>query len=222
VTVKTRNRQAGAGAYAEIEAAANLAREQIGADQVLQWTLEGRCFTASSPLETASPDGQTDHDPENQDHMLLSDTGGAKLIVPISTRINLNTSAGSAEGEVVMLLGLPTNMAVAKRIASGTTMTILNNRSDGYGTQTAQALYTVTEADIDFTEIATWHFRSNAASNTYNAFKNNSVVVNHLKKGAPIILYQGASLSVNIFTGTASKVRVSFTWAELDASTYLP
>lgn len=222
MSVKTRRRASGAGAYAEIEAAANLAREQIRADQMFQWAMEGRVFTASSPIETASPDSQTDHDPENQDHMLVSDTGGSKLIVPITTRMALHTSADAGAGEAVMLLGLPTNMAVAKRVPSGTTMTILNNRSDGYDTQTAQAIYTVTEADIDFTEIGSWHWRGNAAANTYNAFKNNSIVVNHLKKGAPIILYQGATLSVNCFSATASKVRVTFQWAELDAATYLP
>lgn len=222
MTVKTRNRQVGAGAGVEIEAAANLAREQIRADQVLQWTLEGRCFTASSPFETASPAGQTDHDPENQDYMLVSDTGGAKLIVPITTRIVLLTTDGSAEGEVVMLLGLPTNMAVAKRAPSGTTMTILNNRTDVYGTQTAQALYTVGESDIDHAEIASWHFRSAATDITNNAWKNHSVVVNHLKKGAPIVLYQGSSLSVCSFCAVAPYLRVTFTWAELDVSTYLP
>ena len=71
-------------------------------------------------------------------------------------------------------------------------------------------------------EVAAFHTRSNSASSTEVSINNHTVIVNHLKQGAPIILYKGAALSSHAWSATAPTYRVTFQWAELDAATYLP
>ncbi len=73
MVVKTRSVAERTGAGLEPFGAANLAGEQIFADQLLQWTLEGKCFTASPEYEVDSDTGSTDHNDTVHDYALMSD-----------------------------------------------------------------------------------------------------------------------------------------------------
>ena len=190
--------------------AANLAMEMITADQVLQWTLEGNCYTASVPLQTDGIDGRGNHDDTAQAFMLTSDLNGTKLIVPLVTTISPNSvSASSAAQEYSIAVIRPTTSTLVRRTVSGTSMTIHNNRSDGYGNQVATALYTVTSSALDGTgdwnEICAFHVNINSDDNANVGIGEHTVQVCHFKDMAPIILCKGASLSVQTWSsgGTA-------------------
>ena len=228
MVVKTRILPAGAGADVSVAPAANLARELISADQVLQWTLEGRCYTGSLEPETGGVSGQTTLSDEAHDYMLTSDRGGLKLVVPITTTISLYTDDGATDkGAVSLNLIRPHNDTATLRTISGTAAHIINNRSDAYGMQTASMVYTVTSSALlqasEWCEIGYWHARTETIEATEHGFSDHTITVNHLKEGAPIILQRGASISVTAHSATtAITTIVVFTWAELDASAYLP
>jgi len=225
MTVKTRSVAERTGAGLEPLGAANLAGEQIFADQLLQWTLEGRCFTASIEYEVDSDAGSTDHDDLVHDYVLQSDIPGTKLIVPISTEICLKTTGGDGRINVSVEFNRPTNdTATLKAITVGTAMRVHNNRGDGYGTHTAIAAYNCTCTALTATEmveIAKFTCSRDAIASTAVSIYDLSYTINHFRN-APIILQKGAALSTHAWGGTAPVYRVSFQWAELDAATYLP
>jgi len=205
--------------------AANLASEMITSDQIFQWTLEGKCFTASIPVESDPPDGGTDHSDTAQTYMLNSDTAGTKLIIPLATTICPEVVSSGSETVLWVVAHIrSTNATGTLRTVSGTSMTIINNRGDLYGTQTATALYTVTSSALvaaDWNEIAVFktNQKSNQSANT--GIAQNTVVLNHFNEMAPLVLYKGGSLSAQCFASTAPRMRLTFQWAELDASVYL-
>ena len=228
MVVKTRSLPAGSSSDVSVAPAANLARELISADQVLQWTLEGRCYTGSLEPETGGVSGQTALSDQAHDFMLTSDRGGTKLVVPISTQISLYTDDG-ATGEIGISLNLvrPHNDTATLRTISGTAGHIINNRSDAYGMQTASLVYTVTSSVLlqasEWVEIGYWRSRAETIEATEHGFSDHSITINHLKEGAPIILQRGASISTTAWSATtAVTTLVVFQWAELDASAYLP
>ena len=224
MVVKTRSVAERTGAGLEPFGAANLAGEQIFADQLLQWTLEGKCFTGSIEYEVDSDAGSTDHSDEVHDYVLQSDTPGTKLIVPISTEICMKTT-GDTTIDVSMEFNRPTNdTATLKAITVGTAMRVHNNRGDGYGTHTAIAAYNCTCTALtgtEMVEIASWACAGNAMAATSLSIFDHSYTINHFRN-APIILQKGAALSLHAWGSTAPVYRVSFQWAELDSATYLP
>ena len=229
MVVKTRSLPSGAGADVSVAPAANLAREQISADQVLQWTLEGRCFIGSLEPETSGVAGQADGlNDQKADYMLTSDRGGLKLVVPITTTISLYTDDGAAgKGTVSLNLVRPHNDTATLRTISGTAAHIISARSDTYNMHTASMVYTVTSSVLlqasEWVEIGFWHARMETIEATEHGFSDHTITINHLKEGAPIILQRGASLSLTAWSATtAVKTICVFTWAELDASAYLP
>ena len=228
MVVKTRSLPAGAGADVSVAPAANLAREQILADQVLQWTLEGKCFIGSLEPETGGVDGQTTLNDQKADFMLTSDRGGLKLVVPITTTISLYTD-NNATGEISVRLNLvrPHNDTATLRTISGTAAHIISSRSDTYNMHTASMVYTVTSSALlqasEWCEIGFWKARAETIEATEHGFSDHTITVNHLKEGAPIILQRGASLSTTAASvTTAVATLVTYTWAELDASAYRP
>ena len=228
MTVKTRSVAERTGAGLEPLGAANLAGEQIFADQLLQWTLEGKCFIGSLEPETGGIGGQTTLSDEAHDFMLTSDRGGLKLVVPITTTISLFTD-NNATGEISVRLNLvrPHNDTATLRTISGTAAHIISSRSDTYNMHTASMVYTVTSSALlqasEWCEIGFWKARAETIEATEHGFSDHTITVNHLKEGAPIILQRGASLSTTAASvTTAVATLVTYTWAELDASAYRP
>ncbi len=219
-------RSAAARGTGVLNAAANLAREQISADQVLQWTLEGKCYTASIPMETASEALATALSDIVCEFALLSDLSGTKLIVPISTTLSLDKGNGSQIHTIRLAHSRPGAERAVVEVLTGTAMTITNNRSDGYGNNSASALYDCTSSIIaatEWVEVKTIEAYSGYGESTNHSLGGLTHVINHLRDGAPIILQKGAALMVTGWEGNgAALARCVFTWAELDASVYLP
>lgn len=204
---------------------ANLASEMITSDQVFQWTLEGRCFTASIPFQSDPPDGGTAVSDTAHTYMLTSDTAGTKLIIPLVTTMCPEVVSSGSE-TVVWQVALirATDATATVRTVSGAGMTIINNRSDLYGTQTATALYTVTSSALvaaDWNEIAAFKTNQKANQSANTSIAQNTVTLYHFGEMAPMVLYKGGSLGVQCYAATAPRMRVTFQWAELDASVYL-
>ena len=225
MTVETRVSPSRSTAGTVGDGIANLAGEQITSSQIFQWTLEGRCFTASIPVESDPPNGGTDHSDTAQTYMLSSDTAGTKLIIPLVTTICPDTVSSGSEAVIWQIaLIRATNATATLRTVSGTSMTIINNRCDLYGTQTATALYTVTSSALvaaDWNEIGIFRTNQKAHQSSNNGIAQSTVVMNHFSEMAPMVLYKGGSLSAQCWAATAPRMRVSFQWAELDASVYL-
>ena len=140
------------------------------------------------------------------DYLLTADWTGSKIVIPISTSVGLYTLPGS--GGVFVSVGMirPINDTATKRTITLTTTNrhILNNRGDLYDNQTATAGYTASGADLgatEWVELASYHTRTSGGSNTplrntSSGIWDNTIHINHLKDSAPIVLYKGASLSV--------------------------
>ncbi len=209
-----------------INAAANLAGEQISADQILQWTMEGKVFTAAIPVETASqavPATLADITPEAA---LTADNDGNKFVIPISTTVSWDKANGSAVHQAKLVHVRPRTALATVNTITGTGMTITNNRSDLFGTETARAIYGGTSAAVaatEFVELVTWGTYTGHGESTNAFFGSLTKTYNHLREGAPTILHSGASLFVYAWEGNgAALARYVFTWVELDTSTYKP
>ena len=225
--IQTRTSPARAAAGLNINPAANLAKEIISAKQVFQWTLEGKCYTAAIEPETDSIAGQTAYDDTKQTYILTSDLTGSRIVVPISTIICAFDNTGTGIEYISVNIIRSSLGTAVLRTLSGTVMTVTNNRLDLYGGQSATAYHTATSSALDgtgdWTRIAHFACESGIYLSSENGIRGNTVFINHLQHGAPLVLCKGSSLSVIYSSsGTAPKCRVTFQWAELSASDYLP
>jgi len=227
MAVQTRSNPAKAAPGSVVNPAANLARELITARQVFDWTLQGKCFTASIPVETDSIDGIAASEDLAHTFMLSSDRGGSKIVVPICTQIMMHTNDGTGIVYVDVSVIRSANDVATLRTISGTSMNITNNRSDLHGNHTATALYTATSSALDGTtdwlRIKHYTCQSGQDGDRDNAANANTVIINHLQDEAPLVLYKLGSLTVQAIGATTDPtVRCVFQWAELDVADYLP
>ncbi len=221
---KVRSAPARANAGAIIEPVANTAREQIFANQILDWTLRGYVFTAGAVLvdgtDVATKTSIADTTP---DYVLQSPIGTETIVIPLRVRCSV-TNDGSGLCKLDLVFTKAKNeSATTLAFTSGTALKIQNNFTPNPMAVAKSTMeYTVTSAaltNVDCNVIVHGEL-VNAALTTGLIMLNE--VFDYSFEDAPIALTEGAALLLYTSSaGGAGKTRASFTWAEIPRSVYV-
>ncbi|KKM68979.1 hypothetical protein LCGC14_1455430 [marine sediment metagenome] len=208
-----------------VNPAANTAREQIAANQILDWTLRGFVFTGGAVLmdatDIASVTSIADTTP---DYVLQSPLGTATVVIPLRVRCSVTNDGGGLTVFDLVYTKAKQETATALAFTSGTALKIQNNYTPNpMATSKSSLEYTVTSAaltNVDTAVIAHAHMVD--AGLTTGLIQLNEVF-DYSFQDSPIALTEGAALLLyTSTTGGAGKTRATFTWAELPRDVYVP
>ena len=219
--VEARRSPVRAGDGVEVNPAANQTLEQIIATQINDWTMRDYVFTASQGLAATDVSSVATESHTTPVASLQSPTGKNKLIIPLRVWASV-TNDGAGLGYVDLCYTKAAKECATALTLSGTAFNLQNSRTfNPMVTPTATALMAVTASaltTVDYITLAHKHW-PNAALTT-------SLIVPDFdyQFETPIALTEGAALLLYFYnaTTTDAKLVVSFTWAELDASIYIP
>lgn len=209
-----------------VNPAANTAKEQIAASQYLDWLLRGYIFSGGSVLvdagDVVSVTSIADTTPT---YVLQSPIGSGTVVIPLRV-VAVFTDDGGAGASTINLVFTKSKQEATAELAftSGTDLKIQNNYTPNPMTTSKCALgYTRTSAaltDVDCTVIASAQLVD--AALTTGLIQLNEVF-DYSFRDSPIALTEGAALLVyTTSTSSAGKTRLTFTWAELPRSVYVP
>jgi hypothetical protein len=221
MSVEVRGSPAKAGAGVIINPAANTAKEQIMSDMLFDHILQGNVYTASQGLEATDISSVATEADTTPVASLQSPTGADTIVIPLRVWVSV-TDDGNGAGYVDLAFTKAAKQCATVLSLSGTAINVQNHytknamvaaKSTALKGVTASALLTT-----DYITLAHHHW-ADAALTT-------SLIVPDLdyQFEVPLALTQGAALLVYFTNGTTTdaKVVVSFTWAEIPASVYIP
>ncbi len=205
-----------------VEPRANNAGEQILASQVLDWTLRGWVFSASQGLEASDIASTASVDDFYPIASLQSPLGGGTVVVPLRCWFSL-TNDGAGLGTVDLLFTKAVKQCATTLAITGTTLNIQNHFTPNpQFASKATALKTVTctaLTTVDYITLAHQHY-ADAALTTSLVVPNFDYQFNN----NPIALVEGAALLLYFYNATTTDANaiVTFTWAEIPSSIYVP
>ncbi len=224
MTVEIRERPTRANAGDVINPAANTATEQIAGSQLMDWCLQGYIYTAGSVLmdatDIASVTTLADTTPT---YALQSPTGTDTVVIPLKVRAVFTDDGGGISTLNLVYTKAKAESATALSF-SGTALKISNNYTPNpQATAVSTMQYTVTSGaltNVDCNVIAQAQLVD--AGITTGLIQLNEVFEYSFKHN-PIALVDGAALLLYTYSaGGAGRTRVTFTWAEIPGSIYIP